>query len=229
MTEGGVPCLEQGEEWPLHGWSTRSLPTCSPAQQNLSPGMLWQWPCPQQGCHLPTESQLSMPPLVPIAISPRKGGEGQGMQKAASFWWENSLFQGCGAVKEAQPAGKRSPGESTCPSLGVPSLGGGLGTVPPTGNCVMQCSGRAEAQPALGSLLAAPLGSLLRPHSSGAHEPSWLCHCWSWHWSSRGVGEGGTVTAQWERAAPGVGCPAAFLQHIPRRPWMCSVISKTQR
>lgn len=97
----------------------------------------------------------------------------------------------------------------------------------------MQCSGRAEAQPALGALLAAPsgslLGSLLRPHSAGAHEHSCLCHCWSWHWSSRGVGEGGTVTAQWEWAAPGVGCPAAFLQHIPLRPWMCSVISKTQR
>lgn len=131
------------------------------------------------------------------------GGEGVWKCKNQHCFGENSFFQRCGAVKEAQPAGNSSPGESSCPSLSLLLLQGGLGTknLLGTASCSLpSCAAGTGAQLAPGCILGFPPPP--QPHSTGDTDRG-LCHCWSWHWSShQGVGK---VALQWDWAAPDVG------------------------
>lgn len=97
---------------------------------------------------------------VPTTVSPKKeGGGGVWKCKNQHCFGENSFFQRCGAVKEAQPAGNSSPGESSCPSLSLLLLQGGLGTknLLGTASCSLpSCAAGTGAQLAPGCILGFP-------------------------------------------------------------------------
>lgn len=81
VTEG-VPCLEQGEEWPLPGWSNLSLPACSPALQKPLPKDAVAVAVSPMGMLSPHSHSWACHPLSPSLPAPQKRGE---MQNTASF------------------------------------------------------------------------------------------------------------------------------------------------
>lgn len=139
-----------------------------------------------------------------------------GKQFLPALW----CHEGGSARWEQQPRGKLLPlTESPAPA-------GRLGDQKPPGNCVMQpprlrCWNWSSACSWLHFGVLPPAASQHRGHRHGSLSLLEL----ALEQPPRGW-EGGTPVGV---GSSGCGCPAASLQCVPLRPWMCSVISKTQR
>lgn len=193
----GVPHPEQAEEWPLHVWSARSLPACSPAHKTSPRGC-----CGKNHVHYGDvtfpRSHIWAGHPCSYHCQPQKGEKCKKQHRfvGKQFLLALQCREGGSARWEQQPRGK------LLPFTGSPVPAGRFGDQNPPGNCIMQppqllCWNWSSTCSWLHFW-----GPPLQPHSTRDTDTG-PCHCWSWHWSShQGVGK---VALQWEWAAPDVG------------------------